>query len=267
MPEKAKLVLDDSIFNAELPIFQLQGYFNVSKHLGGLKSTNRLIESCNITGDSYVLDVGCGVGQTACYLARKTGCRVAGIDITEAMVIRAKERVVKGKFEDRVEIKQADAVTLPYGDNIFDAVITESVIVFINDKQGALDEFKRVLKPGGHIGLNETMLVAPSPPEDVIKALTDSEFFVAEVLTPERAEELLKNAGFQKIEGFTHKIGIWGELVGHFKRFGIRGSLKSISRSLGSIRNPTYRKFMKEAKSLPRSVTKYLGYGIYTGEK
>ncbi|MHA2296394.1 MAG: class I SAM-dependent methyltransferase [Candidatus Hodarchaeales archaeon] len=268
MVKKAKLVLDDSIFDTKLPLFQLQGYFNISKHLGGVNSTNRLIELCNITEQSHVLDVGCGVGQTASYLVKKTGCRVTGIDITEAMVIRAEERIIKEKIADRVVIRQADAVSLPFEDNIFDAVITESVLAFINDKQGAVKEFLRVLKPGGRVGLNESMLITSSPPEDVIEALNGSEFFIADVLTPERIEEILKEADFQKIEGNVCEISIGGDAIGHFKRFGIRGSMKTIFRSLGSIiTSSIHRKLLKEMKSLPRSITKHLGYGIYSGEK
>ena len=40
---------------------------------------------CHISSNSYVLDVGCGVGATPCYIAHKVGCRVVGVDILEKM--------------------------------------------------------------------------------------------------------------------------------------------------------------------------------------
>ncbi len=63
-----------------------------TKHLGGLKATRELIELCHINESKYVLDVGCGVGMTACYIAKKYGCRVVGVDIHEEMISRSNER-------------------------------------------------------------------------------------------------------------------------------------------------------------------------------
>ena len=65
---------------------------DLTKHLGGLKATEELIELCHIDKGKYVLDVGCGVGMTPCYLAGKYGCRVVGIDNYNRMIERANER-------------------------------------------------------------------------------------------------------------------------------------------------------------------------------
>ena len=47
----------------------MQASWGLTKHMGGLEATRKLIEACHIDKDSYVLEVGCGVGITACYLA------------------------------------------------------------------------------------------------------------------------------------------------------------------------------------------------------
>ncbi len=51
-------------------------------------------------------------------------------------------------------------------DNIFDAIVSESVNAFMNDKQMAVNEYKRVLKPGGYAGFNEVTWIE-TPPEDL----------------------------------------------------------------------------------------------------
>ena len=61
-------------------------------HLGGRAATRRLLEMCRLDASSRVLDVGCGAGNTACDIAEQYGSRVQGIDISEAMTVKAEER-------------------------------------------------------------------------------------------------------------------------------------------------------------------------------
>jgi ubiquinone/menaquinone biosynthesis C-methylase UbiE len=99
---------------------------------------------------------------------------VVGVDILEAMVERSRERAKREGVMDRVEFKVADAQNLPFEDSLFDAVITESVTAFPADKQKAVNEYARVTKPEGFVGLNEsTWLKYPPPPEMVAWAGQD----------------------------------------------------------------------------------------------
>ena len=72
--------------------FKWQAYWGCTKHGGGLKATKELVELCRINKGKYVLDVGCGVGMTACYIAKRHGCKVVGVDISERMIAQVKER-------------------------------------------------------------------------------------------------------------------------------------------------------------------------------
>ena len=129
--------------------FDFAAEVGLTKHIGGLEATEALIELCHIGKGSYVLDVGCGVGATPCYLAKRYDCRVVGVDISARMVERSRERAEREKVADVVEFRVADAQDLPFDDDLFDAVITESVTAFPEDKQKAVDEYARVTKPGG----------------------------------------------------------------------------------------------------------------------
>jgi len=138
----------------------------LTKHIGGLDSTEAIIDLCHIDQDSYILDVGCGVGVSPCHIAKRYHCKVMGVDIVEKMVERSRERAQREGLTDQVDFKVADAQKLPFEDNLFDAVITESVTAFPKDKQKVVNEYVRVTKQGGYIGLNEsTWLKSPPPPE------------------------------------------------------------------------------------------------------
>jgi len=64
-------------------VFDFQAEVGLTKHLGGVGATEELIELCHIGEGKHVLDVGCGVGVTPCFIAKRYGCRVVGVDISE----------------------------------------------------------------------------------------------------------------------------------------------------------------------------------------
>ena len=251
--------------------FDFAAEAGLTKHFGGLGATDEFVELCHIGEGSYVLDVGCGAGQTPCYLARRYGCRVVGVDILEAMIKRSNERAEKEGVTDKVEFRVADAQDLPFEDGIFDVVITESVTVFPEDKERAIKEYARVTKPGGYVGLNEaTLLKMPAPPEVVEWASQDLGAQV-KPLTSEVWAELLEIAGLREIVVRTYKIQVQKEVKELVRRYGYGGMLRSMYRALSLYtRSPDYRRFVKGARSkgiVPDNLTEYLGYGIYVGRK
>ena len=98
--------------------FDFAAEVGLTKHIGGLEATDALVELCRIGKGSSVLDVGCGVGVTPCYLAKVIGCRVVGVDLSPCMVERSQERAHRARIVDRVEFRVADAQDLPFEDNL-----------------------------------------------------------------------------------------------------------------------------------------------------
>jgi SAM-dependent methyltransferase len=255
----------------EQTFFEFAAEVGLTKHLGGAGATDELADLCHIDEDSYVLDVGSGSGQTACYLAKTYGCRVVGVDILPKMVERSRERAKRERVSNKVEFKVADAQELPFDDNLFDAVITESVTAFPADKPKAVGEYTRVLKPGGYVGLNEsTWLKTPVPPEMTAWVAQDVGATVIP-LTQDEWTDLLVGAGLGDIFVRTGPVDVQVETKGILKRYGYGGMLRIMLRTLRLyMRNPNYRQFLKRLRAeglQPDNMQEYFGYGIYVGKK
>jgi len=255
----------------EQHFFDFAAEVGLTKHLGGLEATEELIELCQIGEGSYVLDIGCGAGQTPCFIAKRYGCRVVGVDILKRMIERSRERAEREEVADKVEFRVADAQDLPFEDDLFDAVITESVTAFPEDKQRAVKEYARVTKPGGYIGLNEsTWLKVPPPPEMVAWASQDLGAHV-KPLTSNDWVGLLEGAGLTVEVVNVREVKVREEARGLVHRYGYGGMFRSSYRGLIMYaKNPAYRKFVKEVRKggiAPDNLEEYFGYGLYVGKK
>jgi SAM-dependent methyltransferase len=196
---------------------------------------------------------------------------VVGIDIIPRMIERCEERARREGVADRTEFRVADAQDLPFDDGLFDAVITESVAAFPEDKQRAANEYVRVTKPGGYVGLNESTWLKTPPPPDLVAWASQAVGAQVKPLTREGWVGLLQKAGLQAIVVSTHGIDTRDETRGILRRYGWRGMLRSLWRGLLLyLRNPAYRRFVKdvgETGVTPENLDEYFGYGLYVGRK
>jgi len=100
----------------------------------GREATVELARLASLEPGQRVLDVGCGLGGAARYLALEYGCRATGIDLTDAYVHVAAEIARLVGLERSVAFTQGSAVALPFADAAFDVVWTEHVQMNIADK-------------------------------------------------------------------------------------------------------------------------------------
>ena len=251
--------------------FDFAAEVGLTKHLGSLESTERLIDLCQIKAGDYVLDVGCGVGATPIYLAKQIGCRVMGVDIIPCMVDRSQELADKQELSHLAAFRVADAQELPFPDNHFDVVITESVTAFPEDKQRAVNEYARVLKPGGYVGLNESTWLKKPIPEEVTSWTSRQVGSSATPLLREEWTELLNRAGFKDLSVEIQEIDIKEEAAGIMRRYGFFSMMRVIGRTFKLyLKSPSYREFAKDLKKegiTPENLPEYFGYGIYVGRK
>lgn len=250
----------------EISYFELQAYTGATKHMGGFESTKELIQLCHIEEGMVVLDVGAGVGATACYLAREHGCRVVGVDLRASMIARAKERARRENVVDRVAFKVADARELPFPDAQFDVVLAESVTTFIQDKQFAVGEYARVTGPGGYVGLNEEIWLK-TPPQRLVEYVQRTWSIESDVMTADGWAGLLQGAGLRDVVVKTHAAHARREAT-QLRRYRPGDMLRLLYRTVALyIRNPAFRAYMADLPRTPRDVFKYLGYAILVGRK
>jgi ubiquinone/menaquinone biosynthesis C-methylase UbiE len=156
--ERMKREYYDLVGDWDLPIIRM----------GGLADTQELLEMCQVDADCVVLEVGCGVGLTACEIARKHGAQVMGIDLSANMIANAQKRAQELGVSDRVQFRVEDVTQLPFDDGAFDVVVMESFLNILGEPdiiQRALHEISRVTKAGGRVGANEVFVDANAPPE------------------------------------------------------------------------------------------------------
>ena len=98
-----------------------------------------------------ILDVGVGTGISLPDYSRAN--RIVGVDYSEPMLRKARERVIEHKLDNVECVAVMDAKHLAFPDASFDVVVAQYVITAVPEPEATLDEFARVLKPGGEIVL------------------------------------------------------------------------------------------------------------------
>lgn len=124
-------------------------------HIRGREATRELLNDLPLSEASTVLDIGCGIGGTARYLADEYGARVVGVDLSEEYCNVARELTRRVQLGDRVTFRQGDALDVPVESGRCDLVVSEHVQMNVPDKKGYVREIVRVLRPGGHLALYE----------------------------------------------------------------------------------------------------------------
>jgi len=136
-----------------------------SAHPGGIAATIRQLNDYPPPPGSRILEVGCGTGTTACYLASQ-GYQVVAADLHAKMIEKAKIRAERNQVQ--VDFRVADVCKLPFVANEFDVVLIESVTNFC-DSDAAMAECHRVLKEGGILYDREMMVDAAVPSDNLQK--------------------------------------------------------------------------------------------------
>lgn len=124
-------------------------------HTGGAPASRKLLEKADLKPGSRILDAGCGIGGTSRMAAGQFHCNVLGVDLIERFIEAAVFLTKCTGLEDKVRFEQGSILDINAEDDTFDAVICQHVLMNIKDKEAAVSEFSRVLKPGGKLVLHE----------------------------------------------------------------------------------------------------------------
>ena len=126
-------------------------------HYGGVEAIDILANKAKIDEACYVLDVCCGVGGPARYLAHNYHCRVMGLDLTASRIQSAQKFAHLVKLDHLAAFRQGNALDMPFTDNMFDVVIGQEAWVHVPDKTRLVAECARVLKQGGRIAFTDML--------------------------------------------------------------------------------------------------------------
>lgn len=240
----------------------MQASVGITKHLGGLAATDALLARCHVDTAREVLYVGAGIGVGPALIARRYGCHVVAIDISAQMIAWSRIRAREEGVATQIDLAVADALALPFGPDRFDAVICESVLGFIDDKEQAIAACVQVTKPGGFVGLNETLWVTPPPP-DVAAQVHD---FAIPSADEWRAR--WERSGLRDRAVTVHTLDIRAEIRGRIAWVGRRWALRAFGRLLRIyLTDPAARQSIAQQFGSGMEMLPSMGYGLFTGKK
>jgi SAM-dependent methyltransferase len=196
-------------------------------HTGGRMATAHAVSYMDLKPDHRVLDIGCGIGGAARYMAHSVGCTVKGIDITPEYIACAETLTRATGLQERVSFEVASALAIPFDEGTFDAAITMHVAMNIPQRPSLYREIARILKPGATLCIFDIMkrsdapLTFPVPwaqsgdasflttPEEMLALLADAGFGVRDVSDrTEFALEFFRQAMAKNAGGPSSPLGI-----------------------------------------------------------
>lgn len=161
-----------------------------------------------------VLDAGCGTGALLKGLMEMCPqARLSGIDPVPEMLA-----IARAKLPEAVELRQAQAEQLPFGDESFDAVLSCSVLHYIRQPAAAVTEMKRVLRRGGQLVITDWCrdFVSTRLCDFYLRLFNAAHFKTYRI---GEVESLLAIAGFSSIEIQAYKINrLWGLMTATAKK-------------------------------------------------
>lgn len=228
-----------------------------SAHPGGFAATIEFLSHFPFPRRGRILEIGCGTGRTACYLASK-GYQVTAVDIRPEMLKKAQIRGEKERVH--VEWVLGDACNLPFSAEQFEIIMAESVTVF-TDAKLAMQEYYRVLRTGGQL-YDREMMATTRHPKKVSQAIHKL-YGVKQVPDLEGWLTLLRNSKFQE-------VGVWKPTIVPEtpvmpEEWAYPDPLQQIDEDI--FKDPQIRYLHERNTQLMTRYAKFLAYGVLLGQK
>jgi sarcosine/dimethylglycine N-methyltransferase len=164
-------------------------------HGKGVLATEELAAALQPKSSDHVLDIGCGIGGPARWIATKYGCRITGVDLTAEFCEAARELKGLCGLADRVRMLHGSALSLPLPGNSFDRAYSQAALMNVSDKRGVFCEAFRVLRPGGLLALSLAGAGSAGDPRYPLPWATTPD--ISFLVTPDQIRADLLAAGFQ----------------------------------------------------------------------
>lgn len=163
-----------------------------------VKLVRELASRLDIAPEHRVLDIGSGLGGSACWLAKTFGCSVLGLTLGAAQVQAAQKHAADEKVSDRVSFREHDANCLDTLTESFDRIWIVECSEHIHDKQTFFNDCARLLQPGGRLGLCAWLRGDADGPghEQLVQQLSET-LLCPTLFTMGEQISALETAGFQ----------------------------------------------------------------------
>jgi ubiquinone/menaquinone biosynthesis C-methylase UbiE len=164
-------------------------------HYGGYEATDTLARAGDFRRDHRVLDVCCGLGGPARWIAHQIGCAVTGLDLTPSRIESARRLTARVRLDHLLDFVQGDATAMPLPDERFDRVYGQEAWVHIPDKAALLSECHRVMTPGGTLAFTDIVSRMPLTDEETARMANEMQF--PAIVTAEQYLDAAAAAGFE----------------------------------------------------------------------
>jgi ubiquinone/menaquinone biosynthesis C-methylase UbiE len=177
-------------------------------HYGGLEANDVLAERASIGTGLRVVDFCAGLGGPARYLAHRFGANVTGIELTPARAKGAEKLTRLVGLQNCVRVIEGNVLQVPIPDASVDVVISQEALLHVPEKERALAEAFRILKPGGRIAFTDW--VAHRQLSSTDKELMWQGMAVADLYSLQAYAELIRRVGFtvHSVEDLTVDWGV-----------------------------------------------------------
>lgn len=164
-------------------------------HIGSRAATQHLLGQLAFSAGDHILDIGCGLGGAARYMATTYKASVTGIDLTQSFIEVGTVLNSWVGMNGQVRLQQANASSMPFEDNHFDGATMLHVGMNIEDKAELFREIHRVLRPGAALGVYDIMRIKEGDLTYPVPWASDSS--ISKLSTPDQYAEAMRQAGFQ----------------------------------------------------------------------
>jgi ubiquinone/menaquinone biosynthesis C-methylase UbiE len=166
-------------------------------HIGGRRASEEFLDQLGFSAQMHVLDVGCGLGGAARFVASRYGSRVTGIDLTAEYVETGNALCKWVRLDPLISLQQGSALSMPFAEGNFDGAYMLHVGMNIEDKEKLAAEVARVLRPGSLFGIYDVMRTGPGKLAFPVPWAATAD--LSAVAEPERYKKALQRAGFAVI--------------------------------------------------------------------
>lgn len=192
---------------------------------GGLELAASLAHAMQLPPGAKVLDAGGGSGEISCFLALQYGWQVTMLDADQAAVQQARRKVRARGLTPHIEVLQGDLSAPDFPAGAFAGIFCQGALEMLGERRAAtVHALKRLLVPGGVLGIAEPMLRAALSQQD--RRRLHGNDFAAAFWTLERYRALCQEAGFsvEVRELHPQSLRLWNEFIAPW--FDSSGELK-----------------------------------------